>query len=218
MSRTLQDQTLALAGIFQAARLVRETAYGQPTDVRALETCIRSLFVTDPKTTADVYGNDPGNLHTGLDTLAEVMSEQSRPQDLDTLRYSLNLIHLESRLRRRTDLLDIISSRIEQARHTASHFGYTHANLLANLASIYTDTISTFRLRIQVTGTPEILQRPENAEKIRALLLAGIRSAVLWRQCGGRRWQLIFTRNKVIRTARKLARQADGHNWNPEQD
>lgn len=218
MSRTLHDQILALAGIFQAARLVRETAHGLPGDSRALETCVRSLFVTDPETTADVYGNDLSNLRTGLETVAEVMSQQSRPQDLDILRYSLNLIHLESGLRRRTDLLDIISSRIEQARHTASHFGYTHANLLANLASVYTDTISTFRLRIQVTGNPDILQRPENAEKIRALLLAGIRSAVLWRQCGGRRWQLIFTRSKVIRAARGLAQQARNSGAGPHHD
>jgi len=218
MSQPLYDQVLALAGLFQAAQLVRQTAYGQPADVRAMETSIRSLFITDPDTTADVYGNNLSNLRTGLETLREVMSEQARPQDLDVLRYSLNLIHLESRLRKRTDLLDIISSRIEQARHTASHFGYTHANLLANLASIYTDTISTFRLRIQVTGTPEILKRPENAEKIRALLLAGIRSAVLWRQCGGRRWRLIFTRSKVIHIAGELARQSRQGNHDPQHD
>jgi high frequency lysogenization protein len=61
-------------------------------------------------------------------------------------------------------------------------------------------------LRIQVSGSPQILQRDENAEKVRALLLAGIRSAVLWRQSGGRRWQLIFNRRKVIHHARDLLR------------
>ncbi|NVD35389.1 high frequency lysogenization protein HflD [Marinobacter lutaoensis] len=216
MSRTLYDQTLALAGVFQAARLVQQTAHGIPVDPRALETSIRSLFVTVPDTTLDVYGGDLANLHTGLETLASVMSEQSRQQDIDILRYALNLAHLESKLRSRSDLLDVIGNRIEQARHTASHFGHSHPNLLANLASIYTDTISTFRLRIQVTGNPDILQRDENAEKIRALLLAGIRSAVLWRQCGGRRWQLVLARRKVIHTARELARRArHGHPGHP---
>ncbi|MFW5825254.1 MAG: DUF489 family protein, partial [Marinobacter sp.] len=107
------------------------------------------------------------------------------------------------------DMLDIIGQRIEQARHTASHFGYVHSNLISNLASIYMDTISTFRQRIQVTGDPAVLQRDENAAKVRALLLAGIRSAVLWRQTGGRRWQLILRRRRVAATARELAEKAN---------
>jgi high frequency lysogenization protein len=74
---------------------------------------------------------------------------------------------------------------------------------------VYADTISTFRLRIQVSGNPSVLQREENAAKVRALLLAGIRSAVLWRQTGGRRWQLIFARKKVIRLAGELAEEAN---------
>ncbi len=44
------------------------------------------------------------------------------------------------------------------------------------------------------------LQQTDNAAKIRALLLAGIRSARLWRQLGGHRWQLIFSRRKLLAT------------------
>jgi len=40
--------------------------------------------------------------------------------------------------------------------------------------------------------------------KIRALLLAGIRSAMLWRQCGGSRWRFIFFRRKIQREAEFL--------------
>lgn len=43
--------------------------------------------------------------------------------------------------------------------------------------------------------------------KIRALLLAGVRSAVLWRQVGGRRWQLFLWRNKFAKLAKKLIEQ-----------
>jgi high frequency lysogenization protein len=34
--------------------------------------------------------------------------------------------------------------------------------------------------------------------EIRALLLAGIRSARLWRQLGGHRWQLVISRRKLL--------------------
>lgn len=206
MSRSLHDQTLALAGLCQAASLVQQVAHNGTCDNTALETCLRSLFATNADTTLDVYGGELSDIRPGLETLSTVLAQQSRPEDVEILRYVLNLIHLESKLRRRSDMLDVIASRIDQARHTASHFGYSHSNLISNLASIYGDTISTFRLRIQVSGSPQILQREENAAKVRALLLAGIRSAVLWRQSGGHRWQLIFARKKVIGHARELLR------------
>lgn len=207
MSRSLDDQTLALAGVFQAANLVQQIAHNGQCSETSLETCIRSLFATNPASTLDVYGGELTDIREGLVTLASVLGQQSKQQDIEVLRYVLNLIHLESKLNRRSDMLEVIGSRIDQARHTASHFGFTHSNLISNLASVYTDTISTFRLRIQVSGNPSVLQRDDNAAKVRALLLAGIRSAVLWRQTGGRRWQLIFSRRKVIERARQLAEQ-----------
>lgn len=206
MSRSLHDQTLALAGIFQAASLVHQVAHRGMCDQASLESSLRSLFATNPDSTLDVYGGEISDIREGLQAVSTSLAQQSRPQDMEILRYVLNLINLESKLKRQKDMLEVIGNRIEQARHTAAHFGYTHPNLVGNLASIYTDTISTFRLRIQVSGNPQILQREENAEKVRALLLAGIRSAVLWRQCGGQRWQLIFTRKKVIHHARELLR------------
>jgi high frequency lysogenization protein len=209
LSKSLTDQTLALAGVFQAATLVSQVAHQGRCAESTLETSLRSLFMTNPDNTLDVYGGELMNLREGLDALAKILSNQTRQQDMDILRYSLNLIQLESSLNRKRDMMGAIGERIDQARHTANHFGYVHSNLVGNLASIYTDTISTFRLRIQVTGDPSVLQREENAARVRALLLAGIRSAVLWRQTGGRRWQLIFRRRKVAAIARELAEKAN---------
>jgi high frequency lysogenization protein len=36
------------------------------------------------------------------------------------------------------------------------------------------------------------------ANRIRACLLAGVRAARLWRQVGGSRWQLIFSRGRYL--------------------
>ncbi|MBZ2167769.1 high frequency lysogenization protein HflD [Marinobacter sp. F4216] len=208
MSQSSSDKIYALAGIFQAAHLVHQVATKGDCAQEDLETCIRSLFATEPASALDVYGGELSDIQDGLTVLTSVLSRSVNDGDANVLRYVLNLIQLESMLHRRGDMLDVIGSRIEQARHTASHFGYTHSNLVSNLASIYSDTISTFKLRIQVSGNPSILQRDEMANKVRALLLAGIRSAVLWRQTGGRRWQLIFSRGKVVREARSLAKRA----------
>ena len=66
-------------------------------------------------------------------------------------------------------------------------------------------TVSTLGPRIIVRGDPALLARPESANRIRALLLAGIRAAVLWRQCGGTRVGLILGRRRLLEAARGLA-------------
>jgi len=82
---------------------------------------------------------------------------------------------------------------------------YRPASVVANLAGLYQETLSTFKFRIQVGGDPRLLQNTENAAKIRALLLAGIRAAMLWRQVGGRRWHLLFFRSRLRPSLKKLA-------------
>lgn len=61
-------------------------------------------------------------------------------------------------------------------------------------------------MRLQIHGEMQFLQNPRNAERIRALLLAGIRSATLWQQLGGNRWQLFFSRRKILNDAYALLR------------
>ncbi|XOZ34075.1 high frequency lysogenization protein HflD [Halomonadaceae bacterium KBTZ08] len=200
MSASLRDQTLALAGIFQASSLVHQTATKGQCLQDPLETTIQSLFQTDPGNTLDVYGDLYG-LREGLKTLSRCMGEQPAGQDAQILRYSLSLVQLEARLNKQKDMMDTIGERIEQAQRSVEHFGATHPNVLRNLASIYQDTLSTFRVKINVNGNRQYLEIEENAARIRACLLAGIRSAVLWRQLGGRRWQLIVRRKRYVAIA-----------------
>ena len=53
MSRSLKDQTLALAGVFQAANLVQQIAHNGQCNEASLKTSIRSLFATNPEQYAD---------------------------------------------------------------------------------------------------------------------------------------------------------------------
>jgi high frequency lysogenization protein len=56
--------------------------------------------------------------------------------------------------------------------------------------------------KIQVAGNPEHLNVEANQKRIRALLLAGVRAAVLWRQLGGKRRQILFNRKALIQSAK----------------
>ena len=115
----------------------------------------------------------------------------------DLLRYMLSVMHLQKRLARRDDVLSVISQRLNQVETQVAHFGTTHENVVSNIADIYTDTISKFQYRIQVTGEYHYLQQARVAGQIRVLLLAAIRAITLWRQIGGSRWHLLFYRNRV---------------------
>jgi high frequency lysogenization protein len=64
--------------------------------------------------------------------------------------------------------------------------------------------ISPLGPRIQVTGSPAVLQSPQVQAKVRATLLAGIRAAVLWHQVGGGRLQLMFSRNRLTTQAKQI--------------
>tara|TARA_B110000196_G_C20719935_1_gene463707 strand:- start:184 stop:600 length:417 start_codon:yes stop_codon:yes gene_type:complete len=75
------------------------------------------------------------------------------------------------------------------------------------LATLYQDTISTLSHRIQVHGQEDYLQNDYVSNRVRSLLLAGIRSAVLWHQLGGRRWRLILYRKRLQETASALRRR-----------
>lgn len=198
MKYSTSNQATALAGVFQAAMLVHQLALKGQCDEMDLTTSIHSILVTSPKNVAEVYNYE--KLHLGTPALKRMLSADSKqpPLDSNVIRYALALLHIERKLSRRSDMLSTIGQRLERTKDQSEHFGLLHDNVINSLAGIYLDTISTFRTRIQVNGQSEHLQNNRNAEKIRAVLLAGVRSAMLWRQCGGSRWQLFIRRSKLL--------------------
>ena len=77
------------------------------------------------------------------------------------------------------------------------------------LSDIYRETISTLSFRIQVAGKAEHLKSENIANRIRSLLFAGIRSALLWHQLNGRRWHLVFHRKRIQETAEIIRKDID---------
>lgn len=202
-----ENRTLALAGMFQAATLVQKLATTGSLQSAHLDTAIHSLFEQNPKETADVYGS-LSNVLTGLERLKEVLKRNNSPEGNDIVRYVMGIIHLQKKLSAQPDMLNSIASHLDKAKNQAQVFDNTHENVSASLANIYTTTISTFSFRIQVNGDYNYLQQQRIADQIRVLLLAGIRSAVLWRQLGGTRMQVIFKRKAIIATADNLIKQS----------
>ncbi|OYT96717.1 MAG: lysogenization regulator HflD [Pseudomonas sp. PGPPP3] len=201
-----QEQLIALGAVFEAAFLVDKIAKSGQVSEAPLGCMLGSLLVRDPKNTLDVYGGDDLNLRDGYRALVSALERDPSTLQRDSLRYALALLGLERKLAKRDDMLQIMGSRLDQIQQQVQHFGLVHDNVIAACGGLYQDTLSTFSQRIQVQGDMRHLQQPSNAAKIRALLLTGIRAARLWRQLGGHRWQLVFSRRKLLNELRPLLR------------
>jgi len=203
MSRSITDKTIALAGIFQVAYLVDQIATKGLYDSSALESSITSILKVDADDITDVFGGIEG-VATGLSVAIKQLSADKKSINMQITRYVLGILHLENKLNSNATMLKKVADGIGNATLQTEHFHTTHENILANLADTYKETISNIKPQIMVQGDHGYLHTPENANKVRALLLAGIRSAVLWRQCGGSRWQILFKRKAFLVEAQRL--------------
>jgi high frequency lysogenization protein len=197
--------TIALAGIVQAVSLVKELAQTGKVDENALQSCINSIFATHPENATVVFG-DLTNLQLGLEKLLQSFSAKTTTERM-TIRHALAVIRLQKKLSRSPKVLSILSQRIQQAKKQVEYFSITHPNVLANLGDTYLDAINAFGLRFFIMGNQRFLGVRENVDKIRALLLAALRAAVLWRQLGGSRFQLLFSHKKIKASAANLLAQ-----------
>lgn len=200
--QSIHNQTIALAGLSQACWLVHQLATSGQSESQSMAASLGSLLKIDADSVLDVYG-DLGSIKQGLLQLDQQLSNKafSSPEQV---RYAGQLVHLQKQLANRPEMQKTIYDGMIRAQAQAEHFGILHENVLANFADIYHQTISTLQPRIMVIGDQQYLSSPLTVNKIRSVLLAGIRSAQLWRQCGGSRWKLIFTRGKLQAETRLL--------------
>ena len=209
MAGSFQDQILALAGIFQSAQLAQQLARTGRAEPDAFRASIRSLLDIDAPDVSAVYGGQSG-VRLGLDLLRTKLGGRSGKSDVEIARYVVALMHLEGSLRKNPAMQETIRSGIETAQTQMKFFASdaaaddVHPALIEKLAGLYSETISTLTPRIMVNGEHGHLSNPANAARVRAVLFAGIRSTVLWRQLGGRRWRLLFSRARIVRTATEL--------------
>jgi high frequency lysogenization protein len=197
MTVALRDQCIAFAAVCQAASLVNRSAHGLATNSREVDPLIKSIFATQPDTIEDVFGSVT-NLRCGATAAQDLLSPPTA-ELAPVLKYVMVLLDIEARLRRRSDIAHALREGIESLQRLEND-----ESLYAQISALYQRTISTLDRRVHVTGSPEFLQRPEIAAKIRVLLLAGIRSAWLWHQSGGRRWHLLLRRSTMRNTLKTL--------------
>ncbi len=207
-------RNIALAVVAQCAQLVHSLATTGRADTRQVNACIAPLLVLEPDSVADIYP-DVAAFSSGLQALQHSLSHEGVKEFAEPIKYVLGMTVLQqqlmavpamqAQLRQRLQIRhSLLADKSELAGDTAA--GDAELYDFAVLAALYQDTISRLTMRIHVKGTPEHLRRQEVADKIRALLLAGIRSALLWHQLGGRRWHLFIYKKRIRECVAQIRR------------
>lgn len=199
----MNDRTLALSGLFQATELVRQAATHGTWSGYAARASLDSLFQLQSDSVEEIYGGTE-RMRLGLETLLQVLQGQN--DNLDALRYAIGLLQIERKFRRRRGMQARVGDILDQI---ASDYGDLEEHerqdrQAADIARLYSETISAMQPRIVVQGKPQYLQSERTVSWIRTLLFAGLRSAVLWDQLGGSRWSLMFGRKQMLKEAQAL--------------
>ena len=203
MDKNLTNQTIALAGLAQAVTLVQQIAKRGHADQEAMEVSIASTLKVDADDILDVYGGLAG-LKTGLRQLERQLTEP-RQVDPELARYASTLMYLEQSVMKQPTMTKAIGVAVKRAQASAEKAGQVvNDEVFEALAYGYQQTLSQLKPRVLVSGEQRHLSDQRNGDRIRAMLLAAVRSALLWRQAGGVRWKFLFIRAKLQREARRL--------------
>jgi high frequency lysogenization protein len=157
----------------------------------------------ESESTADIYGGI-AKVRLGVETLMAVLQGESRYAD--SLRYAVGLLQIEKKFRRAGSIQEKVGNRLLEISGIGAELSqHEREDLQAQeISSLYSDTISQMSPRIVVNGKPQYLRNERTVDWVRTLLLAGLRSAILWNQMGGGRFELMFGRKKIIQEAESL--------------
>lgn len=190
--------SLGFAGMVQAAHLVYTIAQsGQIKNPNAFSASIHSIFQLSAANTTDIFF-DRSHLQLGLEQSMRLLQGKADKSMAESTRYLMGMLYLEKKLSRDKQKTQLLTEKIQMTIEQLKFFSETHENTLARLAEIYVTVLGSFNHRIKIYGSELHLKNTVHVHQIRSLLLAGIRSAVLWRQLGGNRWKILLGRKKLL--------------------
>lgn len=190
----LRSRTLALAGLLQSLKLVRQIADTGHADAESERAMLDSVFRIDADSVDAVYGSVSA-LRGGLNLFRAQLADRGSDEALSRLAFSV--LRIERGFVADDAMARRVGDGIRGLQATAERQGSLHPDVIGRLGRLYADTISGLQPKVIVHGNPHYLQQPDVVAEIRALLLAALRSAVLWRQVGGSYWDFMLRRRAM---------------------
>lgn len=206
----LNQRATALAALTQAVYLVDCIARKGLADAEDFRVMTESIFADSRgnQSVADVYGGI-AHLNTGLRLSIKVLRGDSLPQAKTLMTYSASLLTLERRLSRNKNVRQKLADGMIRVDKQRKYFGdAVHVNVIAAIADLYGETISTIKPRIIVRGKSEHLSQLANTQRVRTQLMAGLRAAHIWHKHGGGHLSLLIRRKALLQELEQLQKTA----------
>jgi len=204
----LSHRATALAALIQAVYLVDSIARKGTADAEDSRVLMESIFLPGSNDPASLYGGLAG-LHTGLRISGQILGGKDLPQSKTLMTYCAGLLSIENRLSKQADIRNRLAEGMTRIGKQKHYFGDAmHSSVIAAIAELYGETISTMKPRIIVHGKTEHLSQPENTRRVRALLLAGLRAAHIWHAQGGGHLTLLLRRKVIQRELEQQLKRA----------
>ena len=197
------DRVLALGALLVALSQVRRIAETGQSDTATLQLALDSVFRLDAADTAAAVGGVDA-VRPGLRLLRDYLAGTNKDEALGKL--AMAVMQLERRFVADAAMTERVRTGLRALQGPVERWGSPHHDVVAGLASLYADTISHLRPRVMVQGNPHYLGQAGVVAEIRALLLAALRAAVLWRQMGGSLWDFLFRRRDMATAIDQLMR------------
>ena len=198
----IEDRTIALAGVIQASLQVQ--ALARQGSASEQESLLKSICVLDAVNSQAIYGGLEG-VHSGLSSISRGMLNSAQAADIEVLKYTMQIITLQNQLYKDQQLFNRFAVAVERLS------AYAESEFVSACSDVYQEFISPLRPQIIVQGEEEHLQTDGVPQQVRAMLLAGVRSAVLWQQKGGGKFRLVWERTRMQNAARSLLAQINIH-------
>lgn len=197
---SVRNRAISLAAVYQATELVHGIAETGRCDSAKARAMLNSVLDLNAEDFDQIYPN----LRLLEDGLKRVVTPVDSNKNMVIAKYGALLIHLSRKLLDNSEMQQRVSEGLDDCNAQRVHLDLMDNSFVARVADVYFQTISTLQPRVMISGDPLHLENPTNTNLIRALLLAGIRAGVLWHQCGGGRWKLLFERSRLQQEALTL--------------
>jgi len=196
----IQERTIALAGVLQACQQVQALARTGMSNDEHFDSSLQSILVLDAVSTPAVFGG-LGGVRAGLELMQNGILNSTAGNDLELLRYMMSILQLQAQMVKDNQKFSAFGQAVERLS------AYSNDELFGACSSAYQTHISVLRPQIIVQGEQEHLQNDGVPEKVRTMLLAAVRAAVLWQQKGGGKFRLIWERTRMKHAAADLLNQ-----------
>ena len=206
----LNQRATALAALTQAVWLVDCIARKGLADAEDFQVMTDSIFADSghAHSVAELYGGLK-NLDTGLRLSIKILRGDPVPQAKEMMAYSAGLLSLERRLSKNSEVRQKLADGMIRIGKQRQYFGdAVHVNIIAAIADLYGETVSTIKPRIIVRGKSEYLSQHANTQRVRTLLMAALRAAHIWHKHGGGHLSLMIRRKALLHELEQMQKNA----------